>query len=476
MTNPLLFRILVPDAPLHRRTDRDTFPSLEAERRVDARNFLREALAQPGLQQPRLVASYEGAIEELLFAFPSYGVTGVESASAYQSVIRALRPGTRFVVVHHESTRTTVERWFVDAGHAPADVTWVPLPDFANFTDWAEDGYVALEDAADGTRYLMEPWRFPRSGDALIADTVEEFRGIRASQSPLIFQGGNCLIGDGFWLLGKDYFADSVDLTQEARPPVSVPAGTSPEVFVRTLFSRYVDSARQLRVFGTVNPIPIRQYYGRRESADFFLDIAADGTGTYQPIFHIDMFVTLIGPGPSGSFEALVGSPALADQMLATTSPYGLASVYDALAEQLTEIGLRVHRNPLVHRPTLGQRLPLSRLRQLATEAPGDAPLLDAVNDLVAAGAAEATMVTIRSWHHITWNNCLVENSAVRGKHVYIPTFGHGAALDLRPLDAHMKTLWEDRGFTVHMLGDFNSFARRQGVVHCIKKYLKRGT
>jgi hypothetical protein len=39
-----------------------------------------------------------------------------------------------------------------------------------------------------------------------------------------------------------------------------------------------------------------------------------------------------------------------------------------------------------------------------------------------------------------------------------------------------MKTLWESLGFTVHQLGDFNPFAERQGVVHCIKKYIQRGT
>jgi hypothetical protein len=42
-------------------------------------------------------------------------------------------------------------------------------------------------------------------------------------------------------------------------------------------------------------------------------------------------------------------------------------------------------------------------------------------------------------------------------------------------IDRHMAQLWEGLGFEVHLLGDFNSFARRQGVVHCIKKYLRRG-
>jgi hypothetical protein len=476
MSRAHVYRILVPDAPLNRRTDRDTFPTPEAARRVEATNFLRERAAQPGLQTPQLISSFAGSIDSLLFVFPRYVVSDDRFVAAYQSLIRELRPGTQFVVVHHESIRTTVERWFTSAGHASANLTLVPLPDFTSLTDWAEDAYVALEDTADGTRYLMEPWEFPRAGDALIADAVEEFASIRASQAPLIFQGGNCLIGDDFWLLGRDYFADSVQLTQRQRPPVTVPGGVTPEAFVRTLFTRNVDSARTLRLVGTNTAIPINAYYGTREAANYFLDIASDGAGTFQPIFHIDMFISLIGRNTSGQFEVLVGSPSVADQLLGTSSPYGLASVYDNIASQLTAAGLVVHRNPLVHRPTRGRSFTVAQLRDIATQPQGDEALLVAVQELVAAGASDSTAVTIRTWHHITWNNCLVENSVTRGKHVYLPTFGHQANADLRPIDTHMKALWESFGFTVHMLGDFNEFARRQGVVHCIKKYLVRGT
>ena len=52
---------------------------------------------------------------------------------------------------------------------------------------------------------------------------------------------------------------------------------------------------------------------------------------------------------------------------------------------------------------------------------------------------------------------------------------GAGPEADLAPIDAHMTGLWQQLGFEVHPLADFNSFARRQGVVHCIKKYLRRG-
>lgn len=65
-----LFRILVPDAPLHRRTDRNSPSSLEAALRVDATNFLRELPVKPGLQEPHLVSTYNGSFDTLLFALP----------------------------------------------------------------------------------------------------------------------------------------------------------------------------------------------------------------------------------------------------------------------------------------------------------------------------------------------------------------------------------------------------------------------
>jgi hypothetical protein len=111
----------------------------------------------------------------------------------------------------------------------------------------------------------------------------------------------------------------------------------------------------------------------------------------------------------------------------------------------------------------------LAELRQLATES-----MLPALDDLAKAGASRDTLIELRNWHHITWNNCLVENSHQFGKHVYLPTFGHGENADLAPLDQDMQALWQQRGFQVHTLADFNAFAARQGVVHCIKKYITR--
>src|SRR3954471_790566 len=475
MAHTSLLKILLPDGPRHKRTERDGAATPDVERRTRSAPFLAQKPRTAGLKTPLLVTSYQGSIDEVLLTLPQYAVDDSDLAPGYQSLIASLRTRTRFVVVHAKSSAATVKAWFKAAGHPASNVTYVPLADYVSFTDWAEDGYVSLHDASDGAHYLMEPWEFPRAGDSLIAEAVAEYTKTRTAQAPLIFQGGNCLIGDDFWLLGKDYFADSTQLLQRDRPPVDIPTRTTPEAFVRRLFTDYVDKRRRLIVIGTRKPIPIHSFYGTRSGDAYFLDVAADGTGTFQPIFHIDMFITLVGKTKRAPFQLLVGSPQLADAALGTSAPFGLNDVYDAIAEDLSKAGFAVARNPLVHRPTESRRRrTVAELRELAAKPDGQ-ELVPAIDELHAAGASDQTAVTVRSWHHVTWNNCLVENSTVVGKHVYLPTFGHGPNADLKPIDEAMRTLWQNLGFTVHALGDFNKFVERQGAVHCIKKYMRRG-
>src|SRR5262245_35464203 len=141
-----VFRILVPDAPLYRRTEGDTFRSPEFAARNRAGNLsLAFTPLKSALTQPSLISSYQGKIQSLLFSFPKYSVQDERLVAAYQSLIKALPNDTDFVVVHHKSHRADVEAWFKDAGHV-ANVTYVPLADYVSFTDWAEDGYVSLSD------------------------------------------------------------------------------------------------------------------------------------------------------------------------------------------------------------------------------------------------------------------------------------------------------------------------------------------
>ncbi|MGQ0575662.1 MAG: hypothetical protein ACT4RN_15885 [Pseudonocardia sp.] len=482
MATPAFYHRLVPDAPRHMRTERDPVSDLVAVRAHAAKRLaFPERSVRPGIDAPTLVSSYAGSIDRLLLCLPADLLDDRRAAVGYRSLIGAMRPGTRFVVVCARGTEDTVAAMFATAGHRAENVELATMPAFLAFTDWAEDAYVAITDRGEPGTILVEPWEFPRAADVLIADAVEEFTDVRAGQAPLVFQGGNCLVGDDFWFLGADYFADTLAMLVEGRLPVVVPDGVDVAAFTGDLYAEFVDTGRRLTLVGTEKPLALRSAYGVREDDTFILDLPGAGAGTLQPIFHIDMFVTPVGRADDGRFRVLVGSPALADEFLGTSSPYAMPEVYDRIAARLAAEGFDVVRNPLAFVPRASdgtqEQEPVT-LREIVAVAAAfeDAELRQAVEELRTLGAQDDTVVTVRDWTHMTWNNCLVENSESVGRTVYLPTFGHGPYAKLAALDDRMARLWEEElGFTVVRLGDFTGFAERQGVVHCIKKYLGRG-
>ena len=94
MVSESLYRQLVPEAPLHRRTDRDPVSDSSLERYESLRSA---APRTPGLTDPRLHSTWQGRIEQILFAFPGWAVEDPESVTAYRSVIAcaASRHGVR---------------------------------------------------------------------------------------------------------------------------------------------------------------------------------------------------------------------------------------------------------------------------------------------------------------------------------------------------------------------------------------------
>ena len=163
------------------------------------------------------------------------------------------------------------------------------------------------------------------------------------------------------------------------------------------------------------------------------------GAGYHQPIFHIDMFVSLTGRGQSGRYRVLVGSPAEADRLL------GAVAAATGAERDLRRRGARA-RGAGLRRDTQS-----------------------AAADVRRRSAGEGALLVFA-----TSNNCLVQIDDAEGEHVWLPTYGHGAWSELAATDDANRHVWEELGFTVHQLADFNVFAENLGSVHCIKKYLAR--
>lgn len=418
-------------------------PRLDAEsigRAAVTTSALEAAVKRPTPERPRIVSSAHGALRHILLCYPGYAGGEDVYRDVFVDLFHELPGETELTVVAHSSVAAELERT-VDAERPQGRTTIVEAPEYLRFTVWAEDPYVVVEDAATtpSRRFLVEPFTFPRAGDSLVAELVAEATELQAIQSPLYFQGGNVLIGDDFVLVGVDYLFETLETFLRYRPVLGMPADRAKaHDFVVDLFRQSFDPARRFVFAGTRLPVPRVQTRPLTVGGEEWTEMLYAGTGRNQPIFHIDMFVSLAGRAPSGRYRLLVGSPPEADRLLGRPPvAHALGEIFDDVARQLEVQGFEVIRNPL----------PLTY-----------------VDDPVAKE---------RTWYFATSNNCLVQIEP-DARHVWLPTYGHGAWAELVATDDANRLVWEGLGFTVHQLADFNVFAQNLGSVHCIKKYLAR--
>jgi hypothetical protein len=439
MSPPIVERHYPKIPGLVRRTRGDlSAEALDARSRARA---VRVDVLRPKPQQPRLVSSAHGAFADLLLTIPAYAVDDPLAgrpnplAAAYRDLLEQLPRTSGLIVMTHERVAATVEQWLTAAGFAAARL--VAVPDHLNFSVWAEDGYVVVNDDLSGETFLVEPFEFPRYGDGLIADFVSHHTGLGDTQAPLYFQGGNVLIGDDFYFIGADYPANTLRYVNRVILP---DAGEAPADAVRRLYGEYLDGQRALHYVGSTIPVPAesaRQILvnGERWTEVLFL---GNQPGTVQPLFHIDMFLSLAGRDADGRYQVLVGDPRLAARALGVPLwPHAMTDVFDDIAEGLGATGFAVTRNPL---PLVYVDDPFARER---------------------------------IWYFATANNALVQITTA-AKDVWLPSYGFGSWTSLGATDAANRLIWEALGFQVHMLGDFHPFAENLGAVHCIKKYLGR--
>jgi hypothetical protein len=419
---------------------------------VQTLEVTRAAAGAPG--QPSLVSSAHGPIRHVMLWYPASMVGNEPYRDIYADLLRQLPETTRITLVAHPDSASDAEQ--LAGEHLRRDLELLTTPPWLNFSVWAEDACVVAEDvsAEPPVTYLMEPFSFTRYGDQVVADLVAQSSSLQSTQLPLQFQGGNLLIGDSFILVGRDYLDESIDVGLDPQPPIDdFPRDGTPaeqEAFMRELFGKALDPGRDIHFLEST---PIDHQPARLVEQDgmTWLEILDAGWGRRQPIFHIDMFVTLAGRGEDGRYGVLVGDPGLADTLLSWPPvDHALQDEFDQVAAQLAELGFDVQRTPL---PLVAERHPDPRMVQVGGEA------VQIAGEIV--------------WYHATANNCLVQIDG-DAKDVWLPTYGHEGTEALAAIDAHHAETWSKLGFNVHPLGNFHPFARASGALHCIKKYIAR--
>ena len=394
------------------------------------------------LDQPSLVSSLHGEIDRVLFTIP-YWVFFAESfpgeealiqkyANAFRHILATLPNACRVVLFTNEVSADKARSWLSEFGLS-ARSELVTAPDGMKFTVWAEDAYCICKDVADGETYFVEPASFTRAEDAYIADRVAPKTDLESTQVQLYFQGGNVLIGDDFWFIGADYPAHSLELGFVVPQP-----GETTSAAITRVYGSFMDRDRKLIVVGSRVPVPSNQKRPIMVNGELWHEVLYFGNapGTVQPLFHIDMFVSLAGRDVNGTYTVMVGSPEMAASILGEPLPEGaMQDVFDDVAAGLSALGFKVIRNPL--------------------------PMAYDDDDTD----------NTRYWYFATGNNVLTQDGP---KKVWIPTYGHGNWTKLAATDAENKRIWESLGYTVELLPDFHPFAANLGAAHCIKKYLGR--
>jgi hypothetical protein len=404
-------------------------------------------------QKPRIISSAHGPMRHVLLWYASYTPQEYGFQEIYGDLMRQLPQTTEVTVVAHPDVVDDVETLVAESGRADT-TSVITSPPWLAFTVWAEDAFVVVDDVGidPPVTYLLEPETFTRGGDAVLADIVAQPSPIQSTQVPLMFQGGNVLIGDQDVFVGRDYLDDSIAFLARTGAVEGFPRATEDqEQFVRDLFRTVFDPDREFH-------FPESPPEGRLENrlieleGETWLEDLAAGRGERQPIFHIDMLLSLAGWNEGGAYRVLVGSPRMADELLGWDSiEHDLQGEFDAIAAQMEGLGFEVVRTPLPYVAADEQgpfrvRLPDGRI-------------------IVVRG--------IRTWYYATSNNCLVQIDG-DARDVWLPTYGHETFEELATTDAEHKRIWESLGFTVHQLGNFHPFAMRLGALHCIKKYLAR--
>ena len=427
----------IPPTLVRRNTPRLT--ERELTRAAAAFESLEAVVVRGTPEKPRIVSTAHGALRHLLLAYPSYAGGEDVYRDVFVDLFAKLPASTALTVVAHPEVVADV-REAVDRLRSGSETTIVEAPDYLAFSVWAEDPYVVVEDVGVNAKtFLVEPFAFRRFGDSVLADLVAEATAIQSTQAPLYFEGGNVLIGDDFVLIGIDYLLNTKEVFRDAQPVRDVPSKPRElDTFIRALFRKTFDPDRDVRFVGTRLQVPEETTRRATVDGERWTEVLYAGTGTRQPIFHIDMFISLAGRSESGRYRVLVGSPAAADRILGRRPlPHALDPIFDDVARNLGRMGFEVIRTPL---PLVYVDYPEERERY---------------------------------WYFATSNNCLVEIDGDRHS-VWLPTYGHEPWPELAATDDANKEIWERLGFTVHQLADFHSFAQNLGAVHCIKKYLAR--
>ena len=412
----------------------------------------------PWLLEPKLVSGTDGMIESVLLVFPQALLEAKQFHGALISLLRSLNKVNSFLICTNLTNKScslqVLQELLPSCGIDLECLTFIDLGALTT-TPFAQDICIAAS-AGPQPSNLLEPSRFVRLGDAEICDIIQDNTKHLARTQPLEFQGGNCLVAGDKVLLGFDHWHLTKDLNAE------IGLATTDQD-VRAQFSNYLDASRELVVLGGEEvELPGVHFIRKRTEHLTFYEahyLPTAIVGRFQPIFHIDMFLTPLGKyGKRHRFAVADPTPSQGDEGINLLGELPFAKI----VSQLEGNGFEVVRNPIT--TAAGPRKRDYKVNALRTSDTDDFKYIG--EQASSSGISDDTIVSLYPHYVQTWNNALIERDTVAGR-IIMPTYNS-------PLDAINRTIFEGQNLSVEALADFSSFAKLRGAAHCLVRDLRR--
>lgn len=341
--------------------------------------------------------------------------------SIYRTLIESLPEAAKIYVVCEADAASVVRAWGLHAS-AEARLQLIEAPAGVRLTPWARDPMIAAR-ALDGRIVLLAGAALERRDDFAAPDLLAPYSlaEIRRTDAPL--EGGDLLFGDDVTLVGADT-VDRVGGLSKIRSALDGPCG-------------------QLIVVEARQESPGKTEAQATIAGEAWTEVTRyfEKPGSRQPIFHIDMFVSLTGRRRGDREIVLVGDPRLAAEVLGRPlAPGANAAAFDDVADSLRGQGLHVMRNPL----------PYYYMDDLQERR--------------------------RTWIYAPTNNVLLQSGGANGDVVWMPTFGHDNWPEFEAIDAANAALWRGFGYEVRPIPDGQLMAENLGGLHCLANVIARQT
>ena len=307
-------------------------------------------------------------------------------------------------------------------------------------SEWAQDPFSVLQ-SANGSPVLLQPLFSDRYMDKFISLALAANPELDALIKPtnLLIEGGNILSCGDLLLVGKDLLAQNILRRLKKSEGLNGSENLIEEI-ERSFLSEF--GCRHIYWVGFEKALP---------------DLTRENHLTYQPAFHIDLFLTCGGRQASGQELLFCGDPSLSVDLLSGKVPPAFSRISPAILE-----------NFALFRSTFENKGPGSF---------SELPDIDIVS------------LPIYMYRGVTYsyNNCLVESFA--GKRIaYLPNYlvsdeddrYHELNPVFRLLQQATEEIFLRHGFTqVNWIGPakfFRTLSQMRGSLHCITKVLKRSS